>query len=663
MVFDICFVTYNSEKWLNNCIKSFANLNFDLKKITLCFTDNASVDGTVNRLYQLKEEYGTVFNDFIIIELKENLGFGKGSNTSAKACCGDIVFFCNIDTEIDKNALVELENAIVNNSDYDAFELRQFPYEHPKFYNPYTLEVDFASGACFVLKRDLFELTGGFDESIFMYAEDVDLSFRIRLLNKKIRYVPSAIINHYSYASAGEEKPMQAAGGILGNYILRAKYSSDEGLKIWNNMKNNAPNYFKDKPQVRRIFDRYYKTIHSNHITYRKFYRSKVKNSKIPFYINGFDYCFAKSGAFYENFKSDYSPYISVIVRTHNRPDMLRLCLTTLTYQTYKNFEVIVCEDGETPQTEKIAEEFINKLSIRYFAMGSSVGRCMTANKGVENAKGEYINFLDDDDCFYPEHLEVVAGNIVKHPTIKMFVTGSVAVESDSELKSSTCFNPGKIRNVLPQSVELRDMLSDNRMPIQAVTFHKSLANEYGVFDNTFIDGYEDWELWTRYISHTKCYVIEKATSLYRLPCDAVEKNKRALALQKNLPLIREAFKDYKVTVEGTEIFDVLYGENSTKERIDILTAFLESERVYNEIIKSRFWNLIDPVRRFFALGWKGVYHFYIVLQNTNDKIFGPMKYQDNKDLTPTQYNDFIVLTQKSFLWKIVMRLCKNWGK
>lgn len=95
---------------------------------------------------------------------------------------------------------MKLEAAIrTASSQTAAFELRQFPYEHPKYYDPVTLETSWISGACFVLKRSVFEETGGFDESIFMYGEDVDLSWHIRALGYRLQYVPAAITWHYAY--------------------------------------------------------------------------------------------------------------------------------------------------------------------------------------------------------------------------------------------------------------------------------------------------------------------------------------------------------------------------------------------------------------------------------------------------------------------------------
>ena len=58
--------------------------------------------------------------------------------------------------------------------------MRQIPYEHPKAYDPVTLDTPWVSGAATLFRREAFEAVGGFDDAIFMYGEDVDLSWRLR---------------------------------------------------------------------------------------------------------------------------------------------------------------------------------------------------------------------------------------------------------------------------------------------------------------------------------------------------------------------------------------------------------------------------------------------------------------------------------------------------
>jgi GT2 family glycosyltransferase len=72
----------------------------------------------------------------------------------------------------------------------------QFPEEHPKIYDPETLETPWISGACFLIPLEIWRAIGGFDENIFLYCEDVDLSWTCRRLGYKTKICPSALFYH-----------------------------------------------------------------------------------------------------------------------------------------------------------------------------------------------------------------------------------------------------------------------------------------------------------------------------------------------------------------------------------------------------------------------------------------------------------------------------------
>ena len=99
-MFDIVYVTYNSEKWIENCFNSWLQADFDLKEICIYVVDNASIDKTIKRLEEFKEKEGDRFGNFSIIKESRNWGFGKANNIGFSKGNSDVVCFLNIDTEI-----------------------------------------------------------------------------------------------------------------------------------------------------------------------------------------------------------------------------------------------------------------------------------------------------------------------------------------------------------------------------------------------------------------------------------------------------------------------------------------------------------------------------------------------------------------------------------
>jgi hypothetical protein len=130
-----------------------------------------------------------------------NGGFGSGHNhlmTCAFEKFGVTHYLClNPDGIPHPDALVYLYEAIKYHPLPAMIEARQFPSEHPKFYDGDTLETDWCSAACLIIPQFLFELTSGFDDRFFMYCEDVDLCWRVWEAGYKCVVAPKALFHHH----------------------------------------------------------------------------------------------------------------------------------------------------------------------------------------------------------------------------------------------------------------------------------------------------------------------------------------------------------------------------------------------------------------------------------------------------------------------------------
>lgn len=99
---------------------------------------------------------------------------------------------------------------------------------------------------------------------------------------------------------------------------------------------------------------------------------------------------------------------VSVVIPSYNRARMVERALKSVVAQTYQNWEVLVVDDGSTDETEEIVAEF-NKQNnrIRYIRLDSNRGACVARNVGIDESKGEYITFLDSDDEYLPEKIQL----------------------------------------------------------------------------------------------------------------------------------------------------------------------------------------------------------------------------------------------------------------
>ncbi|MGZ3872938.1 MAG: glycosyltransferase [Mucilaginibacter sp.] len=99
--------------------------------------------------------------------------------------------------------------------------------------------------------------------------------------------------------------------------------------------------------------------------------------------------------------------FFSIIIPLYNRPQEIKELLETLTLQTYKQFEVLVIEDGSTHVAAEVVQSFADKLDVKYFVKPNE-GQGFTRNYGFERARGDYF-IIFDSDCLIPEdYLQLV---------------------------------------------------------------------------------------------------------------------------------------------------------------------------------------------------------------------------------------------------------------
>ncbi|EKO58945.1 glycosyltransferase family 2 protein [Leptospira kirschneri] len=197
---------------------------------------------------------------------------------------------------------------------------------------------------------------------------------------------------------------------------------------------------------------------------------------------------------------------VSIVIPTYNRANDLRRCLFSLASQTYQDFEVIVCDDGSTDDSETVVKEFESSLKISYHYLENFGGPSRPRNVGIQNAKGKYIALLDSDDWWAPKKLETSV-SILESQNIDLVYHDLYKVYS-----SRQCFfrKREKARNL--KSPVFQDLiLNGNAINNSSVVVRKSILDTVGSLDETpdLIAG-EDYDYWLR---------IAKITDrFYRIP-------------------------------------------------------------------------------------------------------------------------------------------------
>ena len=176
----------------------------------------------------------------------ENTGYGKGHNRLFATASAERLLILNPDVQVAHDFFLEmlppLEDPTVG-----LTEARQTPVEHPKPYDTTTGETPWASGACFLMPSALYRALGGFDESFFMYCEDVDFSLRIRQQNKRLLYRPTAPVYHGKHFD-GEDGSLERTEtekrfSILSQFLLAYKWRQKRMLSFLRSVCRNGDDY------------------------------------------------------------------------------------------------------------------------------------------------------------------------------------------------------------------------------------------------------------------------------------------------------------------------------------------------------------------------------------------------------------------------------------
>ncbi|WP_196483100.1 glycosyltransferase family 2 protein [Burkholderia stagnalis] len=515
---DLSVVTFNSERWLGAFCDSLAAQAYPLSKISLFIRDNGSADGTVATLRALIERYRGQFAR-IVLECGENIGFGRGHNANLASGSADFFLVTNVDLTFDVRSIERVMCAAIADDDTVAgWEFRQKPYEHPKYYDPVTLETSWASSACMLFRRSALTTVGGYEPRLFLYGEDVELSYRLRDRGYRLKYCPTAVCWHFTYAEAGELKPAQFFGSTVANVLLRFRYGTPRealaGLAMY------CAILFIPLPipgRLRGLFAGLRKIARDG--VY--FLRSR-KQSDIKFSFRAWDYELSREGPFveYPPLPPD-APLVSIVVRTTaGRHGKLVEAVRSVQNQTYTNIELVVVEDGSSEAQPFMEEVAAGKslASVQYHPIPKG-GRCVAGNVGLAMAKGEYACFLDDDDLLFADHIELLATHLDRRPDLAGAY--SLAFQAETEVISN---EPWRYR-VMGRFVAYRERFSraaiwhHNFIPIQAILFRRTLFEQYGGFD-VKLDRLEDWDLWVRYCQRNDYELVERVTSEYRVPAD-----------------------------------------------------------------------------------------------------------------------------------------------
>ncbi len=212
-------------------------------------------------------------------------------------------------------------------------------------------------------------------------------------------------------------------------------------------------------------------------------------------------------------------PKVSVIIPYYNGQKFINEAVNSILKQTYKDFEIIVVDDGSEIKAKNVIKSLHGDSRIKIIEYKQNKGIPSARNTGIRHSKGKYIAFLDQDDIWLPNKLEQQIG-ILDKPSSKVdMVFGKISLGNYNNHSKQY---PQKDRlplniNKLSSKDIIKALFLDNFIPIVTVVIRKKCIEKIGVLDENLTRGSDDYEFCFRIAAKCRIHFLDNVLVIRRI--------------------------------------------------------------------------------------------------------------------------------------------------
>jgi glycosyltransferase involved in cell wall biosynthesis len=272
------------------------------------------------------------------------------------------------------------------------------------------------------------------------------------------------------------------------------------------------------------------------------------------------------------------TPTFSVIIPTYNRANLLPETIRSVQNQTFENWECIVVDDGSTDSTKEVVEEIIKTDSRIKYIYQENAERSAARNNGIRNSSGEYICFLDSDDKFFSNHLNILSQFILKKISIKSLIICNAENVSKEDTEITELYIP---------KTNYIEFLYLNPVSPSRVCIHHEILKEFKFDEDIII--VEDVILWMRIAEkHTieisnhvgVIYNIHEGNSVNRKGTGAIVKYKGVMLAKDRYPemfnkISKNKYNDWTSRILTNVAYHFIYNQRRIEGIQWLLKAIL----------------------------------------------------------------------------------------
>ena len=288
--------------------------------------------------------------------------------------------------------------------------------------------------------------------------------------------------------------------------------------------------------------------------------------------------------------------YFSIVIPTYNRADKILILLECLFNQTYKNFEVVIVDDGSTDKTNEVVLKYNNLLDIKYIHIQNSGGPARPRNIGINNSKYDWICLLDSDDIWTSDKLFQCNKYITKLTNYSIFI-------HTMYIKNANGFTNKIIGKFKPNNLKFSNfynlIYNGNKIITSSLVIKKSCLLEVGLFDERKeLLAIEDLDILLKlFLFNFKIFNINKILGYYTYANDNISSNELS-QINKLKFLYNEYFKNFSFLINKNKLDTIIFYKLGNYYKINdskilafnnyfkVLTNFNNYKLIFKSIIK-----------------------------------------------------------------------------
>ena len=232
-------------------------------------------------------------------------------------------------------------------------------------------------------------------------------------------------------------------------------------------------------------------------------------------------------------------PNVSVIIHTYNNEKFIGETIESVLNQTYKDYEIIVVDDGSVDGTRDVLMPYMQKIRYHYKENG---GIASAKNAGISLSETEFVAFLDHDDLWVPDKLQLQMEHFNENPQIGLVYA------------KYTSFRDGKELRTKPEKGYsgwiFKELLAKSFIQTSTVVVKRECLDAVGPYDETFFLG-DEYDMFLRIARKFQCGFVDKGLTRYRVH-DTNASNNDFLFDNENLGVYKKIYNNF-TDLDGVE--------------------------------------------------------------------------------------------------------------